>query len=192
MSIHLEIIKEKTRILSNLQSEVESCSKCAALCVTRNKTVFGDGNINSKLMLVGEGPGADEDLQGKPFVGRSGKLLTVILEAHGFKREDVYIANIVKCRPPNNRVPEKEEVTNCAGYLQKQIEVINPKIIACLGSSASMFFIGLPIGKARGKWFDYNGRKLICLFHPAFLLRNPAAKKEMREDMEILSLAMRD
>jgi DNA polymerase len=192
MSIHLEIIKEKTRILSGLQADVESCSKCAALCTTRNKTVFGYGDINAKLMLIGEGPGADEDLQGKPFVGRSGKLLTAILESHGFKREKVYIANIVKCRPPNNRVPEKEEVANCAGYLHKQIEVINPKIIACLGGSASMFFVGLPIGKARGKWFDYNGRKLICLFHPAFLLRNPAAKKDMRVDMEILSSAMRD
>ena len=127
-----DILKEKNRIFLKMRDEVSECVRCPQLCYSRNQSVFGDGNPMARVMFIGEAPGRDEDKEGKPFVGRSGKLLNNILKACGWKREDVYIANVAKCRPPNNRVPDPEEIDNCSGYLKKQIEVINPEYIVCL------------------------------------------------------------
>ncbi len=171
--------------LPALEKLVSTCVKCR-LSQGRTQTVFGDGNLKADIMFVGEGPGRDEDIQGKPFVGRSGQLLTKIIQAMGFERSDVYIANIVKCRPPNNRGPLPDEVETCTPYLLKQIELIKPKIIVALGSYAARFLLNTetPISKLRGEFFDFHGAKLIPTFHPAFLLRNPNMKRPVWEDMQ--------
>ncbi len=166
------------RVFEKICGEIRSCFQCP-LGKTRNNAVCGEGNLKAKLMFIGEAPGAEEDAQGKPFVGRAGQLLTKILDAAEISRDEVFITNILKCRPPDNRKPLPEEMHACKQYLFKQIEVIKPAIIGALGSTAAHFLLGGDkvgtISKIRGKWFDFNGNiKLMPLFHPSYLLRNPS------------------
>ena len=168
-----------------LKSQVLKCNKCR-LAQTRTNIVFGEGNINARLMLVGEGPGFDEDKQGRPFVGKAGKLLDKIINAMTLTRDDVYIANIVKCRPPENRNPFDDEIRACIGYLHKQIKMINPEVIVCLGSVAtnSLLNIKASITKIRGKFCSFQNIKVMPTYHPAYLLRNESMKKFVWEDMK--------
>jgi uracil-DNA glycosylase len=174
--------------LAILQKEVESCTRCHELATTRTQTVFGVGNPQARLCFLGEAPGADEDRLGEPFVGRGGQLLNKIIEACRLKREEVYILNMLKCRPPGNRNPLPEELANCRPFLERQLELIEPEYICCLGAVASQNLLGVttPIGKLRGKFHAYRGAKVVCTFHPAYLLRNPAAKKDCWDDMKFL------
>jgi uracil-DNA glycosylase len=162
-----------------------NCTRCK-LHKARTNIVFGVGNPKAQLVFVGEGPGRDEDEQGEPFVGRAGKLLTQMIEAMGLRRPDVYICNVVKCRPPENRLPEPDEIATCSPYLLRQLGVIQPKVICCLGacSAQTMLQTTQGISKFRGEWFDYKGSKLIATYHPAYLLRNPAAKSEVWKDLQ--------
>lgn len=175
----------KSTSLAELNEAICNCLNCS-LGNTRNKFVFGSGNINADVLVIGEGPGKDEDEQGLPFVGRAGKLLTDILAAIKFSRDEVYIANIVKCRPPGNRVPLPEEMDACIPYLKKQIELIQPKLILCLGLTAAQGLLKKrdTLGNLRGKVFDFENRKVIVTYHPAALLRNPAWKKDCWEDVK--------
>jgi uracil-DNA glycosylase family 4 len=162
-----------------------NCTRCK-LHTARKNIVFGVGNPKAQLVFVGEGPGRDEDEQGEPFVGRAGKLLTQMIEAMGLRRQDVYICNVVKCRPPENRLPEKDEITTCSPYLFRQLGVIQPKVICCLGSCSAQTMLQTTqgISRFRGEWFDYHGSKLIATYHPAYLLRNPPAKSEVWKDLQ--------
>jgi uracil-DNA glycosylase len=162
-----------------------ACTRCK-LHQGRNKIVFADGSPNAQLVFIGEGPGADEDMQGLPFVGRAGKLLTQMIEAMGLQRKDVYICNVVKCRPPQNRAPEPDEVEACSPYLLRQIDVINPKVLVCLGAVAAKTLLETNRGitQFRGQWMEWRGRKLMATYHPAYLLRNPAAKGEVWKDLQ--------
>jgi uracil-DNA glycosylase len=162
-----------------------NCTRCK-LSKGRTKIVFGVGNPKADLVFVGEGPGRDEDAQGEPFVGRAGKLLTQMIEAMGLRREDVYICNVVKCRPPENRLPEKDEIETCSPYLMRQLALIQPKVICTLGSCSSQTLLqtNQGISRFRGEWFDFRGSKLIATYHPAYLLRNPAAKSEVWKDLQ--------
>ncbi|HKV04074.1 MAG TPA: uracil-DNA glycosylase [Candidatus Acidoferrales bacterium] len=162
-----------------------NCTRCK-LHKARTNIVFGVGNPKAELVFVGEGPGHDEDLQAEPFVGRAGKLLTQMIEAMGLRRADVYICNVVKCRPPENRLPEKDEIATCSPFLFRQLAAIQPKVICCLGSCAAqtMLQTNQGISRFRGEWFDYRGAKLIATYHPAYLLRNPAAKSEVWKDLQ--------
>ncbi len=171
--------------LEKLYDEIHTCQRCA-LGKTRTKFVFGKGNPNADVMLIGEAPGADEDKTGEPFVGRAGRLLTDILKAINFSREEVYIANILKCRPPNNRDPLPSEREMCMPYLMKQIELIQPKLILCLGRIAATTLLGtkLSLTKMRGEVFDFHGIKLMVTYHPAALLRNPHWKRPVWEDVQ--------
>jgi len=152
----------------------------------RKTIVFGEGDPDAELMFVGEGPGADEDEQGRPFVGRAGQLLNKMIEAMGLKREQVYIANVVKCRPPGNRTPEREEIETCSPFLLRQIAVIQPKAVVALGAVAARCLLGLnePMARLRGRWFDFRGTRLAVTYHPAFLLRDPRQKKETWKDLQ--------
>jgi DNA polymerase len=154
--------------------------------------VFGVGNPNADLMFIGEAPGADEDLQGEPFVGRSGQLLTNMIKAMGLSREQVYIANIIKCRPPGNRTPEREECATCSPFLMRQIEAIKPKAIVALGAVAAktLLAVSAPMSELRGRWFDFGGTKLAVTYHPAFLLRDPRQKKETWKDLQMVMKEM--
>jgi uracil-DNA glycosylase len=186
-------LEERIRELKVLnESQVVGCKKCAELARTRTQTVFGVGNPEAQLVFVGEAPGADEDAQGEPFVGAAGQLLTKIIIACKMKREDVYICNVLKCRPPGNRTPLPNEVANCRGYLDRQLELIRPKFICALGACAAQALLETTqgIGKLRGRFHDYRGMKVWCTYHPAYLLRNPAAKKDVWEDMKKLMAAM--
>lgn len=176
---------EKLRLLDEARKTVALCQLCV-LAKTRTNTVYGEGSPDARLMFIGEGPGADEDAQGRPFVGRAGQLLNKIIEAAGLKREDVYIANIVKCRPPENRVPEREEIDACRAYLDAQIDVIRPRVICTLGSPATKTLLDTNegINALRGRLFDYRGFRLIPTFHPAYLLRNPAEKGKTWADIK--------
>ncbi len=176
---------EKAKTLSELNSLIKDCTKCL-LHKSRNKFVFGVGNPDADILVVGEGPGADEDKQGEPFVGRAGKLLNDILKAINFKREEVYIANIVKCRPPGNRTPLIEEMDSCFPYLSKQIELIKPKLILALGLTAAQGLLKKrdSLTSMRGKIFDYRGIKTMVTYHPAALLRNPQWKRGCWEDVQ--------
>jgi uracil-DNA glycosylase family 4 len=172
--------------LEQLRDDIGDCRRCK-LHSGRTHVVFGTGNPNAKLMFVGEGPGRDEDLKGEPFVGRAGQLLTdIITKGMGLTREDVYIANVVKCRPPQNRNPEPDEVASCEPFLKKQIELIRPDIIVALGKFAVQALLQskVPITRLRGNWHTYMGIKLMPTFHPAYLLRNPADKKLVWEDIK--------
>lgn len=171
--------------LGELKKEVLGCKGCA-LHKTRLNVVFGSGSSSARLMFVGEAPGQDEDIQGLPFVGRAGQLLTKIIEAMGLKREEVYIANILKCRPPNNRAPLPDEILACSGNVRRQIEVINPQVICTLGKFASQTLLKTetPISSLRGHFHEYNGIKVMPTFHPAYLLRNPPDKKLVWADMK--------
>jgi DNA polymerase len=188
--------------LNDLKKQVENCRKCP-LGISRIKTVFGDGNPNAPVMFIGEGPGYDEDRQGLPFVGRAGKLLDKMMEAIQLNRANAYIANVVKCHPMidpsdpekrgNDRPPEPKEANACIEYLNKQIEIINPKIICILGSTAMRFVLGIeePIGAVRGKLMEVNGRTVIVIYHPAALLRNPSIKVKSWEDLKLLRDALK-
>lgn len=171
--------------LGTLKTEVSICEKCG-LSRTRKNVVFGAGNDKAKLVFVGEAPGEDEDIQGLPFVGRAGQLLTKIIEAMGLSRKDVYIANILKCRPPDNRPPAPEEILACRDNLRRQIDMIKPRVICTLGKFASQTLLNTetPISALRGKFGTYNGIKVMPTFHPAYLLRNPGEKKFVWEDMK--------
>ena len=171
--------------LEQVRDDLGDCRRCK-LWPTRSHIVFGSGNPHAQLVFVGEGPGADEDMQGLPFVGKAGQLLTKIIESINLKREEVYICNVVKCRPPNNRFPERDEVTACSPFLIRQLEVIKPKVICCLGAAAAQTLLNTkaPIGALRGRFRDYRGAQLMVTYHPAYLLRNPSAKREVWEDMK--------
>ena len=162
-----------------------NCTRCK-LHKARTSIVFGVGNPKAELVFVGEGPGHDEDVQGEPFVGRAGKLLTQMIEAMGLRRQDVYICNVVKCRPPENRLPEKDEIATCSPFLYRQLGVIGPKVICCLGACSAQTLLNTNqgISRYRGEWFDYRGSKLIATYHPAYLLRNPNAKGEVWKDLQ--------
>ena len=174
--------------LEIIRAEVAACTACEELACTRKQTVFGVGNPKARLCFLGEAPGADEDAQGEPFVGRAGQLLTKIIEACTLSREEVYILNVLKCRPPGNRNPLPHEVANCRGFLNRQLAIIQPEYICCLGTIAAQTLLetDTPIGRMRGKFFDYQGIPVMCTYHPAYLLRNPSAKKDVWEDMKVL------
>ena len=172
--------------LETILSDMGNCQRCK-LAPTRTNLVFGSGNPHAELMFVGEAPGADEDAQGLPFVGRAGRLLTLIIESIGFRREDVYICNTLKCRPPNNRNPETDEVAACEGFMFRQIDAVKPKVIVALGAPAAQTLLRSTeaIGKLRGRLTNYRGVKLIATYHPAYLLRSPLEKRKVWEDMRI-------
>ncbi|HTX76868.1 MAG TPA: uracil-DNA glycosylase [Terracidiphilus sp.] len=178
--------KDKGAALQAIRDDIGDCTRCA-LSVGRHKIVFGDGDPNARLMFVGEGPGADEDAQGLPFVGRAGQLLNNMIVAMGLRRDQVYIANIVKCRPPQNRVPEPQEAHTCSPFLFRQIDVIRPEVIVALGSTAATYLLGArsPLSALRGRIHQFRGAKLIVTYHPAFLLRDPRQKKEAWADLQI-------
>jgi len=171
--------------LLKIREDLGDCKRCR-LHKTRHSIVFGDGNPKAQLVFIGEGPGADEDEQGLPFVGRAGKLLTQMIEAMGLQRKDVYICNVVKCRPPQNRPPEKDEVAECSPFLFRQIDTIAPKVIVCLGATAAKTILNTErgISQFRGEWLEFRGRKLMVTYHPAYLLRNPAAKSDVWKDLQ--------
>ena len=183
-----EIVAQHTAdTLDAIKEDIgEDCRRCKLCTLGRSQIVFGVGNPKARLMFVGEAPGEDEDKKGEPFVGRAGQLLTRIIEAIGLTREQVYIANVIKCRPPNNRNPEADEVAACEPFLFRQIDVIQPKVIVPLGKFAAQSLLRStdPITRLRGRQFDYRGAVLIPTFHPAYLLRNPSAKREVWEDMK--------
>ncbi len=180
--------QEREQQLSIIRSEVEACQTCYELCRTRSQTVFGVGNPESKVVFIGEGPGANEDRQGEPFVGEAGKLLDKILTASTLKREQVYILNTVKCRPPNNRNPLPAELENCRGFLDRQLDVIRPEFIVCLGSVAAKSLLGTQssLGKLRKQFHQYRESKVLVTYHPAYLLITPSAKTYVWEDMKML------
>jgi len=174
--------------LAEVRADIGDCTRCKLHGLGRSQIVFGVGNPEADLMFVGEAPGADEDIQGVPFVGRAGQLLTKIIEAIGMKREDVYIANVIKCRPPQNRNPEPDEVETCEPFLFRQIDSIKPKVIVALGKFGAQTLLRTlePISRLRGRVFEYRGAKLIPTFHPAYLLRNPSSKRDVWEDMKLV------
>jgi uracil-DNA glycosylase family 4 len=173
--------------LGEMARRLADCRRCR-LCQGRTQVVFGVGNPNARVVFVGEGPGADEDRLGEPFVGRAGQLLNVMLPSIGLRREDVYIANIVKCRPPGNRDPETDEVAACMPFLHRQIALIKPDVVVLLGRIAARFLLGTtaPISSYRGRWTVWHGTAVLPTFHPAYLLRNPAAKRESWVDFKKL------
>jgi len=174
-----------------LEQACNNCTKCK-LCNNRQNVVIGTGNKNAKIMFIGEGPGADEDIKGIPFVGKAGKLMDKAFEGIGIKREEVYIANIVKCRPPNNRNPEYEEADSCREYLESQIKLVNPKIIVLLGSVALKNILGKEYGitSSRGKWIEKDGTKYLPTFHPAALLRDESKKIDFWKDLKKLMIGL--
>lgn len=179
--------QQRQKHLADIAQVVSKCTRCPELAQTRTQTVFADGNPEARIMLIGEAPGADEDKQGIPFVGRAGQLLNKILEASQLKREDVYICNILRCRPPGNRNPTATESANCREYLDGQIALVDPEYIICLGTVAAQNLLGTttPIGRMRKQFHDFEGRKVMCTYHPSYLLRNPSAKKDVWEDMQM-------
>jgi len=171
--------------LDTIRLDIGDCQRCK-LAPTRTNIVFGSGNPHAELVFVGEAPGFDEDQQGLPFVGRAGQLLTKIIESINLKREDVYICNVLKCRPPDNRNPEPDEVASCNPFMRRQLAAIRPKVVCCLGTFAAqtVLQVAAPISKLRGKFFDMDGMRVIATFHPAYLLRSPDKKREVWEDMK--------
>ena len=184
----LAFSKNPAEALAAVRADIGDCTRCKLHRLGRRQIVFGVGNPEADLMFVGEAPGADEDVQGIPFVGRAGQLLTKIIEAIDLKREDVYIANVIKCRPPGNRNPEQDEVETCEPFLFRQIEIIKPKVIVALGKFGAQTLLRTfePISRLRGRVYDYRGAKLVPTFHPAYLLRNPSSKREVWEDMKLV------
>ncbi len=182
---------EARMTLDDIREELGDCSRCK-LSGSRTSIVFGSGNPDARLMFIGEAPGSEEDRQGLPFVGRAGQLLTKIIESIGIERNDVYICNVLKCRPPKNRNPEADEVETCSPFLRQQLEAVRPQIVCCLGTFASQTMLGMkvPISKLRGRFHDIEGIRFIATFHPAYLLRNPAKKREVWEDMKQIREAL--
>lgn len=175
--------------LSVLRGEVAGCRRCDELAATRTTTVFGSGSPQARFCFLGEAPGADEDASGEPFVGRAGQLLTKIIESIRLTRDEVYILNVLKCRPPGNRVPEPSEVDNCRSFFERQLEVIRPEFIICLGTTAARSLLRSeePIGRLRGRWFTHGSSQVVCTYHPSYLLRNPSAKRQVWEDMQAVA-----
>jgi uracil-DNA glycosylase family 4 len=182
----------KADALVAIQEEIGDCTRCPLAYAGRRKIVFGDGDANARLMFVGEGPGADEDIQGLPFVGKAGQLLNNMIAAMGIKREQVYIANIVKCRPPNNRTPEPVEANTCDQFLLQQIDVVQPEVIVALGSTAATYLLGVKqsLSGLRGRWHRCRGAKLAVTYHPAYLLRDPGMKAEAWKDLQMVMKEM--
>jgi DNA polymerase len=181
--------EESRRVaLSLMADEVAACNRCKELYSTRTQTVFGVGRLSPDVCFVGEAPGADEDRQGEPFVGAAGQLLNKIIAAMGLARDDVYICNTLKCRPPKNRTPSPDECTNCRPYFERQIELVAPQLICCLGATAAKNVLRSTqgINRLRGRWHDYNGIPVMCTFHPAALLRDPALKRDTWDDMKLI------
>ncbi len=178
--------EERLAVLNVLNDKVRGCSRCAELAGARTNTVFGSGDPAAKILFLGEAPGADEDEQGEPFVGKSGQLLTTIIEACLLKRSDLYICNILKCRPPGNRTPLESECLHCREYLDGQLAAIDPDYIVCWGTTAAQNLLQTkqPIGKLRRQFFRHGRAKVICTYHPSYLMRNPPAKKDVWEDMK--------
>jgi DNA polymerase len=187
-------LEERRVALDVLSKEVAGCLRCSGLVSTRTRTVFADGQAGAELCLIGEAPGADEDKQGVPFVGAAGQLLNKILAACGLKREEVYICNVIKCRPPNNRTPKPDEVGNCRDFFVRQLDLVRPKFIVALGGSAAKALLGTEqsIGKLRGKFHDFRGIPVMVTYHPSFLLphRSPEKKRDVWEDMKRLLAKM--
>ena len=182
-----DTVDVNTPTLQDIRQELGDCHRCP-LCQKRTHIVFGEGNPQARLAFVGEAPGADEDMQGRPFVGKAGQLLTKIIQAMGLTRQDVYICNILKCRPPGNRNPKPDEITTCEPFLVKQLQVIQPKVICALGTFAAHTLLKteVPITVLRGRFHTYQGIHLMPTYHPAYLLRNPGAKKQVWEDMQMI------
>jgi uracil-DNA glycosylase len=182
----------KAEALVAIQKEIGDCTRCPLAYAGRRTIVFGDGDANARLMFVGEGPGADEDASGVPFVGKAGQLLNNMIQAMGLKREEVYIANIVKCRPPANRVPEPVEANTCDQFLLQQIDVVQPQVVVALGATAAMYLLGVKqsLSALRGRWHSCRGAKLAVTYHPAFLLRDPRQKSEAWKDLQMVMAEM--
>jgi len=181
-------IADRAQALLAVREDLGDCVRCRLHTQGRKQIVFGVGNPNAELMFIGEAPGADEDQQGEPFVGRAGQLLNNMIKAMGLRRDDVYIANIIKCRPPGNRTPERDECETCSPFLTRQIAVIKPKVVVALGAVAArtLLAINAPMSELRGHWYDFRGTKLAVTYHPAFLLRDPRQKKEAWKDLQMV------
>jgi len=181
-------VTDPVTALRLIREDLGDCTRCRLSKQGRKQIVFGVGNPKAELMFIGEAPGADEDQQGEPFVGRAGQLLNNMIKAMGIRREDVYIANIIKCRPPGNRTPERDECETCSPFLMRQIAAIQPKAIVALGAVAAktLLAINAPMSEFRGRWFDFRGTKLAVTYHPAFLLRDPRQKKETWKDLQMV------
>jgi DNA polymerase len=179
---------ERAAALEAVRAEIGDCTRCPLAYAGRHTIVFGDGDPNARLMFVGEGPGADEDAQGLPFVGKAGQLLNNMIAAMGLRREEVYIANIVKCRPPANRAPEFVEASTCSQFLLRQIDIVRPQVIVALGATASTYLLGVrqSLSSLRGRWHTARGAKLAVTYHPAFLLRDPRQKGEAWKDLQMV------
>ena len=179
---------DPAQALRAIREDIGDCTRCRLAKQGRKQIVFGVGNPRAELMFIGEAPGADEDQQGEPFVGRAGQLLNNMIKAMGLRREDVYIANIIKCRPPGNRTPERDECETCSPFLMRQIATIRPKVLVALGAVAAktLLAINAPMSELRGKWYDFRGTKLAVTYHPAFLLRDPRQKKEAWKDLQMV------
>jgi uracil-DNA glycosylase family 4 len=185
-------ISDPASALRLIREDLGDCTRCRLHKQGRKQIVFGVGNPNADLMFIGEAPGADEDQQGEPFVGRAGQLLNNMIKAMGLRREEVYIANIIKCRPPSNRTPERDECDTCSPFLMRQIEAIRPKALVALGAVAAktLLAINAPMSELRGRWYDFRGTKLAVTYHPAFLLRDPRQKKETWKDLQMVMKEM--
>ncbi len=181
-------VTDPAAALRVIREDLGDCTRCRLHKQGRKQIVFGVGNPKAELMFIGEAPGADEDQQGEPFVGRAGQLLNNMIKAMGLRREDVYIANIIKCRPPGNRTPERDECETCSPFLMRQIAAIKPRVIVALGAVAAktLLAINSPMSEFRGRWFDFRGTKLAVTYHPAFLLRDPRQKKETWKDLQMV------
>jgi DNA polymerase len=193
-AVPVVLSRSPAETLSAIREDIGECTRCKLHAQGRQQIVYGVGNPDADLMFVGEAPGADEDVQGVPFVGRAGQLLTKIIEAIGLQRDDVYIANVIKCRPPGNRNPDPDEVDACEGFLFRQIDSIRPKVIVALGTFAAKALLKTqePISRLRGRVYEYRGARLIPTFHPAFLLRSPERKRDVWEDMKKVRALLQD
>jgi uracil-DNA glycosylase len=187
VSTPLPVIGDKNAALNVIREEIGDCTRCR-LSKARKNIVFGVGNIDADIMFIGEGPGADEDEQGEPFVGRAGQLLNNMITAMGIKREDVYIANVVKCRPPGNRTPERDECDTCGPFLMQQIATVKPKVVVALGAVAAKYLLGIndSMTNLRGRIYDFKDTKLAVTYHPAYLLRDPRQKAEAWKDLQMV------
>ncbi len=181
-------VRDRATALLTIQAQIGDCTRCPLAYAGRRTIVFGDGDASARVMFVGEGPGADEDLSGVPFIGKAGQLLNNMITAMGLAREQVYIANIVKCRPPKNRVPEPVEANTCSQFLLRQMDVIQPKVVVALGSTAATYLLGMKqsLSALRGRWYSVRGAKLVVTYHPAFLLRDPRQKAEAWKDLQMV------